>query len=59
MSDEKKTRERTPRTEKEQAFMDAVHEFRKYSYPEVWQKVKAAALEFKRDKLGRQDAVLE
>lgn len=59
MTTEKQKRERTPRSEKEQAFMDAVHEFRKYSYPEVWAKVKAAALEFKKDKLNKSDAVLE
>lgn len=60
MADEKKKerKQKTPRTEKEQAFMDQVHTFRQLPFRECWQLVEKAALAFKREKTGDDAAEL-
>jgi len=57
MAGERKKKEE--RTEKEQAFMDAVHFWRKAPYHEAWEKIEETALAFKVEKTGKTEAKLK
>lgn len=50
--EEKKTRTRIPRSEFDQAFMEAVHMFRKRPFSAEAKAMMSAALEYKRKTIG-------
>lgn len=54
----KERKKKEERTEKEQAFMTAVHDWRKKPYAEAWEEVCKLALAFKVEKTGKEDAKL-
>ena len=59
MPEEKKARKpKEERTETEQAFMDAVHFWRKHPYAEAWVEVVKRATVYKQDKTKNADAQL-
>lgn len=61
MPDEKEKKTRKPkeeRSEKEQAFMEAIHFWRKHPYKEAWETVLKLALDFKREKTDNAEAAL-